>query len=455
MQSDAQTTLSRRAFLRLMGVAGGAAVLGACGAGTPASAPSAQPTAASAAGATAPAQGGQPITIEYYNINSESFGLPAIREQIAAFQQRFPNITVQSVPHQGYNGLITALQAALAARRPPAVAQIGHNFLGYLPENSIPFTPVESFVEREPEVIAGLGEPVLALGRHNGTLDGMPYSLSTPILYANSAILDEAGLDPQQLPGTLEELRAACTTIKERTGSFGLWISTGSGDYWCLQALVESNGGRLLDTRQLRVVWDEPDAVAAMQWWGDLAQADQTLPVLNQDEGHQSFMSGDIAMVLTSSARLIGLSSGVQAPLTTAPHPTFGSKARRLPGGGNSLYIFASDPDQQAAAWEWIKFLMGPEGHSLWIKGTGYVPLVPNLESDPQYLKPFFDERPQMQASLSALPDVVPWTVFPGRNSVQIGKVLTDARDLVLAGQRDAQAAFGEAATQANQLIMG
>jgi multiple sugar transport system substrate-binding protein len=281
----------------------------------------------------------------------------------------------------------------------------------------------------------------------------MPYSLSTPILYANETLLQEAGLDPQNLPATIDELRNAARTIKERTGKFGLWISTGSGDYWCLQALVEGNGGRLLNEAGDKVAWDGPESIEAMQWWGDLAQSDQTLPVLTQDEGHQSFMNGDIAMALTSSARLIGLSSGSKAPLTTAAHPTFGDKARRVPGGGNSLYIFATDPEQQAATWEWIKFVMQPEGHTIWIKGTGYVPLVPGLAENTQYLRPFIEERPQMQASLSSLEQVVPWTVFPGRNSVQIGKIVTDARDEVLSGTRDAQTAFTDTAGRANALM--
>lgn len=408
---------------------------------------------AQAAPAKAPAGPSKPVAIEYWHINSESFGLPAIREQIAAFSQKYPNIRVEERNQPGnYAGLMQNLQAALAAKNPPAVAQIGHNFLGYVSEN-IPYTPVEEFTGSEPEFIKNYTENILDLGRYKGKLVGMPLSLSSPVMYVNADLLKAAGLESEKLPTTFDESRAAARTVKDKTGKFGIWIQSYAGDYWNIQALIQSNGGRLLSEDRTQVVWDGPEAVEAMQLHGDLAQSDRTLPVVTGDEGHQSFMNGDIAMAITSIARLSGIAAASKFTLLTAKHPTFGTKPRKVPGGGNSLYVFATDPDQKAAAWEWIKFLAGPEGQTSWVKGTGYVPIRNGIADDPQYLKTYLDEKRQMRAALDQLPDVVPWAVFPGRNSLQIGQVLTDARDEILGGNRDAKSALTEAAAKANALI--
>ncbi|MCS7058268.1 MAG: ABC transporter substrate-binding protein, partial [Meiothermus sp.] len=57
-----------------------------------------------------------PITLQYWHINTEAFGLPALRELIRVFEQRNPGIKVEERFHaNAYTGLLQNLQAALAA----------------------------------------------------------------------------------------------------------------------------------------------------------------------------------------------------------------------------------------------------------------------------------------------------------------------------------------------------
>src|SRR5690606_16847550 len=100
--------------------------------------------------------------------------------------------------------------------------------------------------------------------------------------------------------------------------------------------------------------------------------------------------------------------------LRTAPFPTWGDKPRRVAAGGNALFIFAKDPAQQRAAYEFIKFLTSKEGQTIWVEGTGYLPIVRGVEDDPRYLADYMAANPLVRAALEQLPDAVPWAPFPG-----------------------------------------
>lgn len=56
-----------------------------------------------------------------------------------------------------------------------------------------------------------------------------------------------------------------------------------------------------------------------------------------------------------------------------------------MPGGGNNLFVFATDKTEQAAALEFVKFLTSPDGLTIWTKGTGIL-LRQHLRSFPKAL---------------------------------------------------------------------
>ncbi|MCS6867895.1 extracellular solute-binding protein, partial [Thermus sp.] len=61
---------------------------------------------------------------QYWHINTEAFGLPALRELIREFERRNPGIKVEERYNpNAYTGLLQNLQAALAAGNPPDVGR--------------------------------------------------------------------------------------------------------------------------------------------------------------------------------------------------------------------------------------------------------------------------------------------------------------------------------------------
>lgn len=396
-------------------------------------------------------------TIEYWHVNSENFGGQTVRELVQKFNEHHPDIeVVEKFQPNMYLGLMQNLQAALAGGRAPAVAQIGYNFLDYATAN-LPHLPVEEAAKKDPEGQAFLSNylpNILNLGRVNGKLEGMPYSISNPVLYYNADMFRAAGLDHQNPPRTWAEVREMARIIKGKTGNYGLYVQEPS-DNWAQQAMMESNGARILtrEDNKARATFDSPEAIEAYQFMADMVLKDRTALHATWEEGTQAFITGKVGMYVTTIARRNYIETSSKFQVLTAPFPTFGDKPRRVPAGGNALFIFAQDPHQQKAAWEFIKYLESPEALTAWTKGTGYLPPRQDVADDPRYLKPFMEQNPLMKPAVAQLPDAVPWVSFPGNNGLQAEQVLLDARDAILGGRQSAAEALKEAAVKVNKLI--
>ncbi|HLT58168.1 MAG TPA: ABC transporter substrate-binding protein [Limnochordales bacterium] len=399
--------------------------------------------------------GAQPIHIEYWHINSATFGGAAVKEAVERFQELNPDIRVTDRFQQGdYGGLLNNLQAALAAGNPPAVAQIGYNYRLFAFEQ-VPHVPFESFRDSDPgydEFINSFVDGVLGLGQDaDGVQRAIPLAVSVPLLYYNADLFRQAGLDPDNPPRTWEEVRQAARQIRERTGQYGIGIQITSANNWVPQSMVESNGGWLLDPEG-RVAIDSPEVIEVYKFWQDLAQRDRTLPVVTDAEQEQAFVAGRLGMYIKTSAILQNFAQQANFELRTAPFPTWGDKPRRVAAGGNALFITARDPGQQRAAYEFIKFLTSKEGQTIWVKGTGYLPIVQGVEDDPRYLADFFAENPLMRAAVAQLPDAVPWAPFPGPRGFEAETTLAEAREAILNGA-DVEATLRETAAILRRLL--
>lgn len=409
----------------------------------------------------APATGGGaaargPVTIEYWHINSADFGGPATEELIQRFNQTHPDIRVEAKFIPGsYKGIIENAQAAVAARRPPAVIQVGYNFLDYVVQN-FPHLPVEEAARRDrrdPDFLSNFPPQVLGLGRVNGKLEGMPFAISNPVLYYNADLFRRAGLDPDTPPATWEEVRRYARTIKEKTGAYGFYMQQ-PPDFWAEQALIESNGARLLyeEGGKLRTGIGSPQAIEAFQLYAAMVLEDQTALHAKLEEGSQAFASGQVGMLVTTIAKRSYFEENSRFALRTAKFPTFGNKPRRVPAGGNALVILAQDPRQQEAAWEFVKYMVSPESLTIWVKGTGYLPPHKDATNE-THLGPFLRENPLMKPALEQLPDVVPWTSFPGKYGLQIVQILINTRDDILSGKRRPEEALPDAARRIDELL--
>ncbi|HOM66789.1 MAG: sn-glycerol-3-phosphate-binding periplasmic protein UgpB precursor [Chloroflexi bacterium ADurb.Bin120] len=403
------------------------------------------------------------VTIEYWHINNETFGLPAIRQLIEEFNAtNGKNITVveKFIPDV-YTGVAQNLQASLAAGIYPGVVQVGYVYLNYFADNFPQFTDPQTVIEKYAPEDAGFldeiySEAVLALGTSiSGRTLGMPYSVSTPLLYYNADLFREAGLDPDNPPATWDEVRAAAEAIKEKTGLYGLYLQAPTDTYNVIPIML-SNG--LDEMYQINAdgtyaaAFNTPETIEAWTFIQEMTSDGLNIHV-PLEEGVGAFAGGTVGMMITTSGRINYLMENTEFDVRATYHPTWGDKDRKVCIGGNLLVIVAENEDDILASWEWLKFIFKPESIALWTQGTGYLPPTKTAVESVE-IKEWLDSNPMASiAYKQLLSDAVPWTSWPGPNGLQVDQYLVDMRDAILSNFDDVQTAVDDAESKINTLL--
>lgn len=421
------------------------------------------------AGAMAVLAGGQTMTvladsqektvIEYWHCNAETQGGLTVDELVENFNATNDHIEVVAKYNPDmYKGLMQNLQAEAATGNYPALVQIGWAFLDYFSNNFAYVKPQDAIDVYDTEDASFLQDKflpnVLELAVNSeGEQVGIPYSLSTPVLYINRDILREAGLS-EEGPTTWEEVSEFAGVIKEKTGKYGFYMQE-PADFWAQQGLVESNGAHMLSTAEdgtVQAAFASEEGIEAMQLVADMI-ADGSALHVSWEEGFQSFVDGNCAMMYTTIARRAATQESAQFDVATVKSPTWGDKERVIPAGGCFLAITAQEEEQIAAAWEFEKYLYSVESMAAWTIGTGYVPPRNDVAEAENGLKDFLAENEMMNAAIEQMDGVVSWASFPGDAGLQAEQMLLDMRDQIFGGQVTAEEGMKSIQNAINELL--
>jgi multiple sugar transport system substrate-binding protein len=391
-------------------------------------------------------------TIDYFYAEYSAVG-PVLPDLIEGFRGKFPNVEVKTRAFATYAEILQAVQAGGAARELPALAQVGYTFLRYT-AGELPHLPISEAAERDPEDsgwLDGFPKNVLRLGQVDGVQEGMPFIMGTPYLIYNRDLFEQAGIGTA--PGTWTQMREAALRLKQETGKVGFMMP--DNEFWTSQAMVESNGARVLieEGGAFRTGVGSPEAVEALDFWAAMINEDDSAIQGDWTQGSANFAKGNVAMLIGSSGTLTTTQENTDLRLGTAPFPTWGDKPRRTPVAGNATFIFAQEEDRQLAAWEFIKHINSPEAIDAWVRSTGFIPTRTELAEGSGPLASFYDENPLLKPDLEQVQDFVRYTSWPGSEGLEANQVLVDARDRILAGEAQAATAMPEAAERISQLI--
>ena len=289
------------------------------------------------------------------------------------------------------------------------------------------FIPVEACIEASAFDVSPFLPRSLVTYQFEGIQWAMPFNISDPVLYYNKNMFEAAGLDPENPPLTLEELReTAQTLVDSGAAGFGLVLDTGrdSGGGWYIEQwfgrleepYADNGNGRLAPATE--VLFDSQAGVDLMTFLQDMIDDGLAVNVGDNPGGQDAFLkmidqSAPGAMTIGSSAALGSVTVALGAGLGEAMGLTDESiGVGYMPGpsdepsaqlGGASLWIPADKGDAQAAAaWDFIRFLTTAESQSIWSSSTGYVPNREDaIEIEP--LKTTFAEDPRYTVAYEQL----------------------------------------------------
>lgn len=289
----------------------------------------------------------------------EQAAIDAFNARIEQFETEHPDIAVETQEYTWTAGTFTAQLAG-----------------GTLPDVfTVPFTDGRGLIERGQ--IADIGDLTAALPYRDsynpniaaagedpeGDMWAIPIAAYGQGLHYNRTLFEAAGLDPDNPPATWAEVRTAADTIAAETGEAGYAVMTNDNTGgWILTTVVNALGGRTDDDSGTATI-DTPamrQALADLQAmrWEDESMGDTFLydwAGINQD-----FASGRIGMYVSGGGNYGNLfTQNALNPddygltvLPLADDPNAG-----VLGGGTLAAVSPNaEPDEQAAAVEWIDF---------------------------------------------------------------------------------------------------
>ena len=305
----------------------------------------------------------------------------------------------------------------------------------------------------------------------------MPFNVSSPVLFYNKQMYEAAGLDPDDPPVSLEELRAVSQQLVDSgVAAHGIVLDSGrdSGGGWFFEQwfgrageLFADNGnGRIAPATQ--VLFDNQTGLDILTYLQEMIDSGLAVSVGDNAGGQDAFFklidaeapgASTIATSAAISSVITALGSGVAPGLTTddigiGPMPGPSDTPAAQPGGA-SVWIPAGKSDEvTAAAWDFTQYLVDPQVQSTWAAATVYVPVrsdaialdqIATLYADAHRYRVAYD---QMLAVADDPSSVVP-ALGPLR---EIRAQTADAVAATYAGADVAQV-LAEAAAASNALI--
>ncbi|ARP99648.1 ABC transporter substrate-binding protein [Pseudorhodoplanes sinuspersici] len=366
----------------------------------------------------------------------------ALHQELAKrFTEAHPDIKVKfRNPVAGYEEAAQQILRDQITGRLPDVAFNGINQIGLFVDRGLG-TPLDAFAAQDGG-LATLGYyPTLAtLGTWKSKLYGLPFAVSTPVLYVNTDLLTKAGIDVAALPKSWPELLAAGKAIEANagtsvTGVYYQWEQTGN---WLFQSLVTSRGGRILKADGCSVAFDDDKGMWALKTLEAFGKSG--MPNLALGQARQSFVAGKIGILADSTSYVAAAERQIAGKFSfkTIVFPLAATDGK-LPAGGNVAMVFAKDAERQRAAWEYVKFVTGPVGQTLMVNYTGYMPGNEIAVKKPEMLGDFYGKNQNHTTSIQQLPVLTEWTSFPGDNSLKIIEVVKNYTESLVTGKRAAE----------------
>jgi multiple sugar transport system substrate-binding protein len=394
--------------------------------------------------------------VEISVLYSQAFLYKDAHETIAReFTKLHPDVTIRFLaPAKVYeDATATVLRGAMTGSMPDVVFT-GTNLLRIFVDRNLA-VPLDPLIAGEKDwASAGYIDKMIATGRVDDRQIGLPFALSTPVMYLNADLVRRAGGDPTNPPKTWDDVFALAKKVNALGGGakglFMHWQTTGN---YLWQALLFSNGGQLLKDRGTQVAFDSGAGLRSFEVVADLVR-EGGMPNYSREQGRQEFTAGLIAMQFSSSAELTLVSKqiGERFELVTAPFPVPQPDVPIVSGGGTSV-ILARDPEKQHAAWEYVKFTISPPGQTIMATTTGYLPSNQIAIDTPSLLGDYYQGNPNARTSLSQLTRATPWQGFPGDNGIKIIDGIYNVMEGLITRKLDPPQALSRAVSESNALL--
>jgi multiple sugar transport system substrate-binding protein len=371
---------------------------------------------------------------------------------IDEFNETHPQIRIESVSMGRYTALSQKIMAAVAAGKPPVMAQAYENWtVELIMSESI--VPIEHFIGGPNGLSDESLNDILPVFIRNNEWDDViwsfPFNKSVRALFYNKDLFASSGLDPDRPPETWDDylgFSRAITADTDNDGRPDIWGTAGQVNVWMFGNLLLQNGGSFFDPASQQAVFNRSEGIQALAFMKKLL-ADSVGFIASGYEYQNDFLARKVGMIEGSTVSLAFIKGKYDFDLGVAPLPR--GKTDGVTIAGTNVVIFSGATErQQEAAWTFIKWFTDTEQTARWAAGTFYVP-VRRSAFETEILREQFETYPGLRDAFGQLeyasfePKVAGW--YAGRR--YLGERAIEA---VLRGDAEIGEALDQAASKAN-----
>lgn len=341
---------------------------------------------------------GEKITLTFMRMGSPEQATPIFEPLIEQYEAENPNIDIE-FQVIGWAEALTKCKLLFSSGTFPDVgfmSQIGYEFAeeGYLLD-------LTEYIENDPEFKAQFSDSVLDGVRYKDKIYWTPCAVGAFSLWYNTEIFEQAGLDPNSPPQTLDELLDYAETIKKETGIPGLAVGAKAESdlTHVFMSIFASNAGESLwnSSEQRLTLEDHRDeAIKSIEYMQEMVNRDihQANPIeIDFYGGRTLFRDGQVAMTLDGVWALkefkSQLEDGSEKLCTTLfPKGDSGESISLMGIGGWCIPSSCEHPDE---AWKFIKYLQTAENQAQHGDNWGLLPVLKDQKELPQYEAYYWD----------------------------------------------------------------
>lgn len=358
----------------------------------------------------------KPVTIQIWHSRGAGANGDMIAASVKEFNQSNPyGITVVETFQGNYATCLAKVMQGVAAGNNPALTVLDSAVASpYMAEEGM-LVDLLPFMQRDKVDPNNFIDTFMIHSKFKGQVVTLPYARSGLVFYYNADMLKEAGLQPPKTIKEMEKVAKALTKVENgKTVRYGLLVHN---ETWIHQNWAYQLGSNYFskDGKSSPFLEDGTMLKVLKEWkrWIDEGWCAAPAVTDEQNDERTRFYQGKIAMFLNSSGSLSGILKSSKFNVGVSLPPSFSDVQSTCAGGGNIAMLSPNtSPNEQAAAWEFIKFLMTEKQVATNAIKTGYLPVLKSSINDPD-LKEYWKTVPQAKTcyeNLRNFGQAVPWT---------------------------------------------
>ena len=255
----------------------------------------------------------EPVEITLAHIEERTREI-ALVDLVEEFEQLHRNIDVTLDKVGGGDAALLRSWRETPPGERPELAMFPQHATRRLVDSGQTVAPGQCLLDVVPDMVPAIE----AAWTVDGTIQAVPFGVSTPVLLYDRNVFRAGGLDPTDPPTTLDEVRAVSESlVEDGAAAYGLVFDTGaeSGASWLVEQLSAQAGelsvvpanGR--DGAAARVGWRDGAPLDALRWLRGMVDDDLAVSVHRNSGGIDNLMRASrvdspVALTLHTSGGL-------------------------------------------------------------------------------------------------------------------------------------------------------